>query len=89
MTIELERAANAQIIIDNPEFQAAITDIEQGIIARWKAIGITDIEAQTYLKLMHKIHGDFVATLKQRLNSGKMAEIKIERKNKVVGMFRT
>jgi len=85
--IDITRAGLAQAILDNPEFQAACDDIEQGIVDRWKAVSVNDKEAQTYLKLMLKIHIDFIGTLKRRLDNGKMADIKIERQNKIAGIF--
>lgn len=88
MTTEIERAAHAQAILDNPEFQAAFDDIETGIIDRWKATSVTDTEAQTYLKLLLKIHGDYLHTLKRRITDGTIKEIKIERQNKIASMFR-
>ena len=42
---------------------------------------------QIYLKLMLKIHGDFIGTLKRRLDNGKMADIKVDRQNKIAGIF--
>lgn len=77
---ELTRAAHASAVLENPEFQAALDDIERGIVERWKSASVADEEGHRYLKLMLKIHGDYVATLKQRLSDGKMAEIKIKRK---------
>lgn len=76
---DLQRAEDARIVLDNPEFQAAFDDIERGIIERWKATSVTDAEGQRYLKLLHKIHQDYRLTLVARLNSGKMAEQKIKR----------
>jgi len=84
---ELERAARAQAVLENPEFQAACDDIERGIVDRWKSCSISDTEAQTYLKLMLKVHGDFVGTLKRRMVDGKMAEIKIERESRLTKFF--
>jgi len=86
---DIARAGRAQEILDNPEFQAACDDIEQGIVDRWKASSINDKEGQIYLKLMLKIHDDFIGTLKRRLDSGKMADIKVERQNKIAGIFRS
>ena len=84
---DITRAGLAQSILDNPEFQAACDDIEQGIVDRWKAVSVNDKEAQTYLKLMLKIHIDFIGTLKRRLDNGKMADIRIDRQNKIAGIF--
>jgi|SaaInlStandDraft_2_1057019.scaffolds.fasta_scaffold214080_2 hypothetical protein len=84
---DIARAGRAQEILDNPEFQAACDDIEQGIVDRWKASSINDKEGQIYLKLMLKIHGDFIGTLKRRLDNGKMADIKVDRQNKIAGIF--
>jgi hypothetical protein len=36
---------------------------------------------------MLKIHGDFIGTLKRRLDNGKMADIKVDRQNKIAGIF--
>ena len=41
---DIARAGRAQEILDNPEFQAACDDIEQGIVDRWKASSINDKE---------------------------------------------
>lgn len=76
---DMTRAEDAQAVLDNPEFQAAFDDIERGIIERWKATSLTDTEGQRYLKLLHKIHQDYRATLKARIGDGKMEELKIKR----------
>lgn len=85
---DAERAALAQTILDNPEFDAAFADIEAGIVDRWKATGIADTEGQQYLKLMLKIHQDYKSTLKRRITEGKVEEIRIERESKLKGLFR-
>jgi len=85
---DIARAIKAQAVLDNSEFQSAIDDIEFGIVARWKACSVNDTEAQQYLKVMLKIHHDFINTLKRRLTDGKIEEIKIERQSKIAGIFR-
>jgi len=85
---DMNRAEDARAILDNPEFEAAFADIEQGIIERWKATSVTDAEGQRYLKLLHKIHQDYRATLRTRVSSGKMEEQKIKREGLVANLFR-
>lgn len=89
---DIARAGRAQEIIDNPEFMEAYNDIEKDIVNRWKISKIHDEEGHKYLKIMLKIHTDYLSLLKTRIRSGKVAEVKVtnmDRQNKIAGIFRS
>ncbi len=57
--------------------------VRDGIIEKWEAAPIRDIDGQHELKLMLKLLGDLQNNIKNFVDSGKLAKIEIEEDRKV------
>jgi hypothetical protein len=73
----------AEILLDNPIYQEAMSLVRDGIVERWEACPIRDIDGQHELKLMLKLLGDLQSNIKNFVDSGKLARIEIEEDKKI------
>lgn len=80
---ELTRGAWARQIIDNPIYQEAFDEVENGIIQKWKDCPIRDQQGAHELKLMLKLLGEVKQHIQTVFDTGKMAEIQTEQERKV------
>lgn len=82
MSIErdLDRAARAKAVIDNPTFQEAFDLVRQAIHEQWEATPIRDHEGAHELRLMLKLLGDVKAQLDTALADGKIAAAELTRR---------
>ncbi len=76
---ELEQGAKAKSMQESEIYQQVVTGIRQGIFDKWRESPIRDKEGQHELKLMLKILDDFERNVAEIADTGKLAEIQIER----------
>lgn len=84
MTLEndLERAAKARAILDNPMYDESFALVAQAIHEAWEAAPVRDLEGQQLLKLQLKLLGDVRANLDRAIADGKVAAQELDRRNK-------
>ncbi len=80
---ELDRALLAKQLVENPIYIEAMNALRDGIIAQWENCPIRDTEGQHELKLMLKLLNDLQLNISRVIDTGKLAEIEIERKRKM------
>lgn len=88
MTIEQEVTKGIQAERLLEEIKPYFDMVDVAIIEKWKASPVSDKEGQHELRLMHKLLGDLQANLTTAINTGKMAQIQIERESKLVQFAR-
>lgn len=79
---ELDRGFKAQQLLDNEIYQESIQTVREAIIAQWAESPIRDHEGQHELRLMLKLLNDLTANIKTVADTGKLAQIQIERESK-------
>lgn len=85
LTRELDRGNKAKEILENELFQEAWLTVETALIQKWRECPIRDKEGQHELKLMLKLLDDVKANVVHVLESGKLAESRLqELKRKVL-----
>jgi len=88
MTIEHEATLGVQAerLLEqvNPYFDM----VENAILDKWKESPIADKEGQHELRLMYKLLGDLKANIRTAIDTGKMAQIQIERESKLLQFAR-
>lgn len=72
------RGIEAQQVLDNESYKAAMGALREQVIAQWKACPIRDKEGQTLLLQLAKITDKFEAILRGYVEAGKLAQHKIE-----------
>ena len=79
---ELDRGFKAQQLLDNEIYQESIQTVRDAIIAQWSESPIRDHEGQHELRLMLKLLNDLTANIKTVADTGKLAQIQVERESK-------
>ena len=82
LTKDLDRALQAKQLLENHIYAEAIELVRNGIINAWENSPIRDTEGQHELRLMLKLLNDLQNNIKRVVDSGKLAEIEIERQKK-------
>lgn len=92
MSIEadLDRAARAQAILNNPTYQESFELVRQAIHEQWEATPVRDRDGAHELKLMLKLLGDVRANLDRAIADGKLAahELEFRRRTAKLADFR-
>ncbi len=83
LTKDLDRALLAKQLVDNPIYIEAMNAVRAGIITQWENSPIRDTEGQHELRLMLKLLTDLQHNINRVIDTGKLAEIEIERKRKM------
>ena len=83
---ESARGARASALLADEMFKETIAELRQGIMDKWRAAPIRDIEGQHSLKLMDKLLSDIVGYIQTVADTGKMAEIQLEKESKVANL---
>lgn len=85
MSIEadLDRAARAKSVIDNPTFQESFDLVRQAIHEQWEATPIRDHDGAHELKLMLKLLADVKAQLERAIADGTLAAHELDRRSKL------
>lgn len=76
---EQRRGELAADVLDNPLYREAFDSVRAGIIHAWETAPIRDKEGQGELKLMLKLLTDVQRNIETVMQTGKMAQIQIER----------
>lgn len=71
---ETARGIRAKSLLENDVYKEAVQAVENGIVDRWKASPVRDIEGQAQLRLMHKLLTDLRGYIEEVAYTGKMAE---------------
>ena len=71
---QMNRAAKAQALLNDPELTEAFESVRKSIIDRWEATPIRDKDGAHELKLMLKLLGDVRANIQSVVNTGKVIE---------------
>jgi hypothetical protein len=85
---ESERGNRARDLLANPMFRETINELRTAIADKWRAAPMRDIEGQHELKIMDKLLTDIEAYIKKTADTGKMADIQLERDTKVAELKR-
>lgn len=72
------RGRDAKLVLDNPAYQEAMQSLREDIIFEWKKCPVRDKEGQTLLLQLVKLTDKFEGFLQGRIESGKMAQRKID-----------
>lgn len=86
--IELDRAGHAQAAIDNPMIAAALAAWEQEITESWKQSPLRDTAGREHLRLMLEASRHFQAYLSRTLETGKLQQVQLARKQTVLERVR-
>lgn len=88
---EQQRGEQARMLLDNPIYTETMQSVRDGIIQAWENAPLRDKEGANELKLMLKLLGDVQRNIETVMQTGKMAQIQIERESlfrKTVNRFR-
>lgn len=89
LTRELDRGNKAQEILDNELFKEAWQSVETALIQKWRDCPIRDKEGAHEIKLMLKLLDDVKGNIERVVESGKLAESRLqELKRRVAKAFR-
>lgn len=75
---EVARAIDAQRVLDNPAYSAAMEALKTQIVEQWKACPVRDREGQMLLLQLAKLSDKFESILHGMVESGKLAQHKID-----------
>lgn len=73
-------ADQARLVLENDQFQMAFEEIQKEIIDQWKQSPARDHTGREHLWNLLMLSQKLEATLKGRLESGKLASLELERK---------
>ena len=85
---ESERGNRARDLLNNAMFRETIDSLRTAIVDKWRSAPMRDIEGQHELKIMDKLLTDIEAYIKKTADTGKMADIQLERDTKVAELKR-
>ena len=75
---EVLRGKEAQAVLDNEAFKAAMASLKASVQAQWKECPIRDREGQVLLLQLAKLTDKFEAILGGMIQSGQFAQRKID-----------
>lgn len=80
---QINRAVNAQRLLDDPLLQEALLVMESMYINDWKTSTVDDVVKRERAYACMSVLHDFKAALDSFVNTGKIAEKQIERDSKL------
>lgn len=80
---EVQKGRDAEQIIEHPIIKEAFAQVRAGIINKWADAPLRDKEGAHELKLMLKLLGDVEMNIRRFVDTGKMAEIQLEKEQKI------
>lgn len=80
---QINRAVNAQRLLDDPLLQEALLVMESMYINDWKTSTVDDVVKRERAYACMSVLNDFKAALDSFVNTGKIAEKQIERDSKL------
>ena len=78
---EVLRGRQANEVLDNEAFKAAIAGIKSAVTEQWKACPVRDREGQVLLLQLAKLTDKFESILVGMVENGKLAQNKIDLNN--------
>jgi hypothetical protein len=75
---ELQRAREAESLLNSPLFVEARQSLERQLAALRRDVNIHSTEMHTRLILMEQLSGRFFSFFEQALQTGKMAQVKLQ-----------
>jgi hypothetical protein len=76
---QLDQAGKAKTVLDSEAFQNAYKAVGDAIIEAWETCPVRDREGAHELKLMLKLHRDYMGHLKKAVDDGKFAAEELKR----------
>lgn len=83
MSIEQEASEGHRAEILMHDMQPYFNKVRDAIIAKWEASPVADVEGQHELRLMRKLLADLEVNIKTVIDTGKLAQVQIERESKL------
>jgi hypothetical protein len=74
----VQRATEAALVLDNPAYQEAMSQLKSVVIQQWKDCPVRDREGQLLLLQLAKLTDKFEAILKGMIETGKLAQHRID-----------
>ena len=78
---EIQRSEAAKRIYNDPLFKEAMKLVREEILRKWEETPARDTDGREWLWLFHQAANKFDNTFKTWLETGKMAEMQLERPN--------
>lgn len=76
---DMARAARAREVLENEEFSGAMAEIRKELTEQWMKSPARDQEGREKLWLMLKMADKLESTLRQTIDTGKLAKVELER----------
>lgn len=80
---ELERGHKATMLLENEIYRECVGKLRESIVEAWANSPIRDIDGQHELKLMLKLLDDLQTNIKTIADTGKLAQLQIERESAI------
>lgn len=84
---EMERAAAAKRILEDPAFTSAVVDVRAAIVATWGKTSLNDAAQREQLWLMEQALQRVLTVLRNRITNGMIAERDVEARRKRFSIF--
>ena len=78
-----QRGHEAKMLLENKLYKEAISGLRENIITSWRNAPVRDRDGMHELKLMDKLLTDIERYIKQIADTGKMADIQLEKDAKL------
>lgn len=83
---EVERGREAQKIIESQIYQEAFASVREAVTRKWRESALNDTAGMYELKVMDKVLSLVNGYLTETMQTGKMADIQLERDNKIASL---
>lgn len=74
----VQRAQEAALVLDNPAYREAMSQLKSAVIQQWKDCPVRDKEGQLLLLQLAKLTDKFEAILQGMIATGKLAQHRID-----------
>lgn len=74
----VQRATEAALVLDNPAYQEAMSQLKTAVIQQWKDCPMRDREGQLLLLQLAKLTDKFESILQGMIETGKLAQHRID-----------
>ena len=74
----VQRATEAALVLDNPAYQEAMSQLKAVVIQQWKDCPVRDREGQLLLLQLAKLCDKFESLLNGMVETGKLAQHRID-----------
>lgn len=75
----MDKAGKAKTVLDSEAFQDAYNAVGQAIVEAWQNSPVRDKEGAHELRLLWKLHQDYLGHLKKAVDDGKFAAEELKR----------